>query len=213
MGRQQKVIVFGLVIGLLVLPFNEWAVALDEGSQPKPAGIEQPKATLRGPEVKVKLAGGKKVQGCIIAVDEGVFRVAPRRGGPATQIESARVTRLGFGKATCPGSGESSALLAKQVVGRLNSVKRVRVRTTNGNEYRGAIQWLGDDSFTLLPRNGAEPVEIAYSDVRAAEEKAEEHGALKKVAIVGLVVLAVGVLALCAATGSDCNPGHVALRP
>jgi hypothetical protein len=66
------------------------------------------------------------------------------------------------------------------------------VKTTEGREYHGNIQMIGEDHFVMVPDHQTASVQIAYTQVHYVEQNLSKGA---KIAIVVAVVLAVVVIA------------------
>lgn len=148
-----------------------------------------------GADLKLKLAGGKKMRGSIEALDDSGVVVA-EHGKKNLHIPYTEVAQVKLAERAYRAKGQPDALQASRVVVSLG-VGRHAVVKFLGRELHGHIQLIGPDSFTLLPDHSVTPVEIAYSDVSYVEKNLTAGATI---VLVVLIVAAVVVITSVAAT-------------
>jgi len=146
-----------------------------------------------GANVKVELAGGKKLKGSIQSVEEGGFFLASNHAGSPTRVAYDEVSQLKLAKVTYKAKGQPNAGEAKRVATGLGVGHHIVVKTTEGKEYHGNIVALDAESFTMLPDHATAPVEVAYNNV---QQMGPNPGAGTWIAIGILAAVAVVVIYL-----------------
>ena len=183
----RKVITVVLVACLWVLPLGDLAVSLEAQAAPNPTLIKEQINRLGvGAEVKLKLGDGKKFRGSIEAIEAEGFVLASKPDGSPRRVSYDQVGQLELAKLTYRASGQPNAVEVRRVVDALGVGKHIMVKTFGAKEFRGRIQAIEQDSFSLLPDRQSMPVQIAYNEVSQVGENLSERA---KIAIwVGVAV-------------------------
>lgn len=83
---------------------------------------------------------------------------------------TAQILTLGLLHFTLASSGAklraaSPPAALKQRVEQFGVGTELKVKLAGGDKLRGQVESIGEDSFTLAPKNGGDPREIAYNDL------------------------------------------------
>jgi ribosome maturation factor RimP len=188
MNYLYRAVVIALVVCIGILPANDLAALAAD----TPAGPEQVKQQLGqlgvGANLKVQLAGGKKLKGSVVSLGEESFELKTKSGDSPRQIAYNNVNQVNLAKLKYRAKGAPDAVEARRVVLGLGVGRHIQVKTTAGQEYHGNIQIIDSDTFTMLPDRQTAPVQIAFSDVQYVEQNLSTGA---KVAIIAGVAAAV----------------------
>jgi ribosome maturation factor RimP len=156
-----------LVVCLLHLSLADMVWSAGTTTTPNPTLAKQRVDQFGvGANVKVELAGGKKLKGSIQSVEEGGFLLASRKADPPIRVAYEQVTQLKLAKVTYSAKGQLNAGEVKRVAAGLGVGHHIVVKTAEGKEYHGNIVALDARGFTVLPDHTTTPVQIAYNSVR-----------------------------------------------
>jgi ribosome maturation factor RimP len=144
-----------------------------------------------GAVVKLKLAGGEKVRGNIQAIDDQGFVLESGRLPSQRRITYDQVVRVTLASLVYRATGVPDPIAASRVVAGLGAGHHIVVKTTEGKEYHGNIQVIGEDYFVMVPDHQTASVQIAYTQVHYVEQNLSKGA---KIAIVVAVALAVAVV-------------------
>ena len=198
----RKAIVIGLVTCLLALSFSAWGATPKPKKAPTSSTlVKQPKMVSAprghrsnktpsnftsakqqvdllgvGAKVKIKLTDGKKLQGKIKAVDDEGFFLNARWGAKPRRITYNQVVRLNPTKLKPSHQAlryRPAPAEVREMVTGLGVDNHVRVELAGGKKYRGRIQAIEPDQFTIF-RLGiikSSTLRIAYRDVRRVKQQ------------------------------------------
>ena len=144
-----------------------------------------------GAEVKLKLAGGEKVRGNIQAMDDQGFVLDSGQQASHRRINYDQVARVALASLVYRATGVPDPIAASRVVLGLGAGHHIVVKTTEGKEYHGNIQVIGEDHFVIVPDHQTGSVQIAYTQVRYVEQNLSKGA---KIAIVVGVIVVVAVV-------------------
>jgi hypothetical protein len=88
-------------------------------------------------------------------------------------------------------TGVPDPIAASRVVAGLGVGHHIVVKTTEGRDYHGNIQVIGEDHFVMVPDHQTASVQIAYAQVHYVEQNLSKGA---KIAIVVAVVVVVAVV-------------------
>jgi ribosome maturation factor RimP len=169
-----------------------WASAADVQQSNKIVRLKQ---TLEffgiGANVKVKLADGQRIKGQIASIDDDGFALTSNGGAAARQISYDGAAELTLVTKKYHASGMPDASEARRVVAGLGIGTHVMVRTGE-SKIHGQIRTIEGDRFLILPDDKADPVVIAYQDVR---QVGKNLGILSTIGLVTVIVVAIVVIA------------------
>ncbi len=163
----KKYMVVGLVVCLLHLSLADLAWSAGTTPALNPTLTKQRVDQFGvGANVKVELAGGKKLKGSIQSIEEGGFLLASNHAVSPTRVAYEEVSQLKLSKVTYKAKGQPGAAEVKRVAAGLGVGHHIMVKTAEGKEYHGKIVALDAESFTMLPDRTAAPVQVAYNNVQ-----------------------------------------------
>ena len=151
-----------------------------------------------GAKVKVKLEGGKKLEGYIETIDDEGFLLNSKREASPRRIAYDQVARLKFAKRSYRASGQPDPVEARRAVLGLGVGQHVMVKVAGGKKLRGHIEAIESDNFTLRPDRQTTAVQIVYNDVWRVQQNLSTGA---KIAIAAAVIF--GVVILIAAASTD----------
>jgi ribosome maturation factor RimP len=192
MNLKRDSICIGLMGCMLLLPINDVAAYPQPASPSTLTSLKQQVEQIGvGAEVKVKLAGGVKVRGNIQAIDDQGFVLDRRQQASHRRINYDQVARVTLASLVYRATGVPDPIAASRVVVALGAGHHIVVKTTEGREYHGNIQVIGEEDFVMVPDHQTASVQIAYTHVHYVEQNLS-RGA--KIAIVVGVVVVVAVV-------------------
>ena len=194
----RKVTTIGLVACLLALPLGEWGASLQGKAPPNPTLMKHQVDQLGvGAKVKVKLEGGKKLEGYIETIDDEGFLLNSNREASPRRIAYDQVARLKFAKRSYRASGQPDPVEARRTVIALGVGQHVMVKVAGGKKLRGHIEAIEEDHFILLRDHESTRVAIPYAEVQQVGKNLSKG---VKIAIVvgGVAVLVVAIIGMAA---------------
>jgi ribosome maturation factor RimP len=181
-----------LIVCMVCFTSTQWASAADVQQSNKIVRLKQ---TLEffgiGANVKVKLADGQRMKGQIASIDGDGFALTSNGGAAARQISYDKAAELTLVTKKYHASGVPDASEARRVVAGLGIGTHVMVRTGE-SKIHGQIRTIEGDHFLILPDDKADPVAIAYQDVR---QVGKNLGILSTIGLVAVIVVAIVVIA------------------
>ncbi len=181
----------GLMGCILMLPLNDVAAYPQPARSSNLSSIKQQVRQIGvGAEVKLKLAGGEKVRGCIQAMDDQGFVLDSGKQASHHRINYDQVARVTLESLVYRATGVPDPIAVTRVLMGLGAGHHIVVKTTAGKEYHGNIQVIGEDHFVIVP-DQTTPVQIAYTQVHYFEQNLSKGA---KIAIVVGVILVVAVV-------------------
>jgi ribosome maturation factor RimP len=194
MNFKRDSICIGLMGCVLLLPINDVVAYPQPASPSNLSSVKQQVEQVGvGAEVKLKLAGGEKVRGNIQAIDDQGFVLESRQQASHRRINYDQVARVTLASLVYRATGVPDPIAASRVVAGLGAGHHIVVKTTEGKEYHGNIQVIGEDYFVIVPDHQTASVQIAYTQVHYVEQNPSKGA---KIAIVVAVALAVAVVVL-----------------
>jgi ribosome maturation factor RimP len=182
----------GLMGCILIMPLNDVAAYPRPATPSNLSSIKQQVQQIGvGAEVKLKLAGGEKVRGNIQAVDDQGFVLDSGQQASHRRINYDQVARVTLTSLVYRAPGVPDPIAASRVVLGLGAGHHIVVKTTEGKEYHGNIQVIGEDHFVIVPDHQTGSVQIAYTQVRYVEQNLSKAA---KITIVVGVILVVAVV-------------------
>ena len=193
MNFKRDSICLGLIGCMLLIPINDVAAYPQPATQSNVNSVKQQVEQIGvGAEVKLKLAGGEKLRGEIQAIDDQGFVLDSGQQASHRRLTYDQVARVMLASLVYRASGVPDPIAAGRVVAGLGVGHHIVVKTTEGREYHGNIQMIGEDHFAMVPDHQTASVQIAYTQVHYVEQNLSKGA---KIAIVVAVVLAVVVIA------------------
>ena len=193
MNFKRDSICLGLIGCMLLIPINDVAAYPQPATQSSLNSVKQQVEQIGvGAEVKLKLAGGEKLRGEIQAIDDEGFVLDSGQRASHRRLTYDQVARVMLASLAYRASGVPDPIAAGRVVAGLGVGHHIVVKTTDGREYHGNIQMIGEDHFVMVPDHQTASVQIAYTQVHYVEQNLSKGA---KIAIVVAVVLAVVVIA------------------
>jgi ribosome maturation factor RimP len=182
----------GLMGCILIMPLNDVAAYPRPATPSNLSSIKQQVQQIGvGAEVKLKLAGGEKVRGNIQAVDDQGFVLDSGQQASHRRINYDQVARVTLASLVYRAPGVPDPIAVSRVVLGLGAGHHIVVKTTEGKEYHGNIQVIGEDHFVIVPDHQTGSVQIAYTQVRYVEQNLSKAA---KITIVVGVILVVAVV-------------------
>ena len=192
MNFKRDSICIGLMGCILLLPINDVAAYPQPATPSAVTSVKQQVEQIGvGAEVKVKLAGGEKVRGNIQAIDDQGFVLDRGQKASHRRINYDQVARVTLASLVYRATGVPDPIAASRVVEGLGAGHHIVVKTTEGREYHGNIQVIGEDHFVMVPDHQTASVQIAYAQVHYVEQNLSKGA---KIAIVVAVVVVVAVV-------------------
>ena len=189
MNLKRDSICIGLMGCMLLVPINDVAAYPQPATSSNVNSVKQQVEQIGvGAEVKLKLAGGEKLRGDIQAIDDQGFVLDSRKQALHRRITYDQVARVMLANLAYRATGVPDPIAACRVVAALGAGHHIVVKTTEGREYHGNIQMIGEDHFVMVPDHQTASVQIAYTQVHYVEQNLSKGA---KIAIVVVVVLAV----------------------
>ena len=193
MNFKRDSICIGLIGCMLLIPINDVAAYPQPATQSNLNSVKQQVEQIGvGAEVKLKLAGGEKLRGDIQAIDDQGFVLDSGKQASRRRLTYDQVARVMLASLVYRATGVPDSIAAGRVVAGLGVGHHIVVKTTEGREYHGNIQMIGEDHFVMVPDHQTASVQIAYTQVHYVEQNLSKGA---KIAIVVAVVLAVVVIA------------------
>lgn len=193
MNFKRDSICIGLIGCMLLIPINDVAAYPQPATQSNLNSVKQQVEHIGvGAEVKLKLAGGEKLRGNIQAIDDQGFVLDSGQQASHRRLTYDQVARVMLASLVYRATGVPDPIAAGRVVAGLGVGHHIVVKTTEGREYHGNIQMIGEDRFVMVPDHQTASVQIAYTQVHYVEQNLSKGA---KIAIVVAVVLAVVVIA------------------
>jgi small nuclear ribonucleoprotein (snRNP)-like protein len=203
MNFKKDSICIGLIGCLLLAPLN------DVAAYPKPAtpsNLNSVKQQVEqfgvGAEVKIKLAGGEKLGGNLQAIDDQGFVLDRGQQKSYRRITYDQVARVRLASLVYRASGAPDPIEASRVVAGLGVGHHIVVKTTEGREYHGNLQMIGEDRFVMMTDHPPTSVPIAYTQVHYVEQNLSKGA---KIVIVVTVVLAIVVVVAAVVVKAGCK--------
>jgi ribosome maturation factor RimP len=185
---------------MLLIPINDVAAYPQPATPSNLSSVQQQVEQIGvGAEVKLKLAGGEKVRGNIQAIDDQGFILGSGQQKSHRRITYDQVARVMLASLVYRASGAPDPIAASRVVAGLGAGHHIVVKTTEGKEYHGNIQVIGEDHFVMVPDHQTASVQIAYTQVHYVEQN------LSKGAKIAIVVVVVAVVVTLVALKVACN--------
>jgi ribosome maturation factor RimP len=196
-------ICIGLIGCMLLIPINDVAAYPQPATPSNLSSVQQQVEQIGvGAEVKLKLAGGEKVRGNIQAIDDQGFVLGSGQQKSHRRITYDQVARVTLASLVYRASGAPDPIAASRVVAGLGAGHHIVVKTTEGKEYHGNIQVIGEDHFVMVPDHQTASVQIAYTQVHYVEQNLSKGA---KIAIVVAIVVAVAVVVTAVALKLACK--------
>jgi ribosome maturation factor RimP len=143
-----------------------------------------------GANLKLRLADGKRLKGCLVLLAEDGFELRSKPKEPPRHVAYSQVTEVKPAVLVYRAKGQPDAVEARRTVLGLGIGHHIQVKTTTGKEYHGNIQTIDTDTFTMLPDRQTSPVQITFSQVQYVEQN------LGKVALIAIAVVAAATIAI-----------------
>jgi ribosome maturation factor RimP len=193
----------GLIGCILMLPLNDVAAYPQPATSSNLSSIKQQVRQIGvGAEVKLKLAGGEKVRGCIQAMDDQGFVLDSGKQASHRRINYDQVAQVTLARLVYRAAGAPDPIAASRVVIGLGAGHHIVVETIEGKEYHGNIQEIGEDHFIMVPDHQTRSVQIAYSKVGYVEQNLSKGA---KIAIVVGVIVVVAVVVTAVVVKVSCK--------
>ena len=203
MNFKRDSICIGLMGCMLLLPINDVAAYPQPATPSTLTSVRQQVEQIGvGAEVKVKLAGGVKVRGNIQAIDDQGFVLDRGQQASHRRINYDQVARVTLASLVYRAAGVPDPIAASRVVAGLGAGHHIVVKTTEGREYHGNIQVIGEEDFVMVPDHQTASVQIAYTQVHYVEQNLSKGA---KIAIVVALVVAVAVVVTAVALKLACK--------
>ena len=187
MNFKRDSICIGLMGCMLLVPINDVAAYPQPATQSNLNSVKQQVEQIGvGAEVKLKLAGGEKLRGNLQAIDDQGFVLDRGQQKSHRRIAYDQVARVTLASLAYRASGAPDPMAASRVVAGLGAGHHIVVKTTDGKEYHGNIQMIGEDHFVMVPDHQTASVQIAYTQVHYVEQNLS-HGAKIAIIVVGFV--------------------------
>lgn len=198
-----------VLMGCMVfVPLNDVAAYPQPATPPYPSSIKQQVERMGvGAEVKLKLAGGEKLRGYLQAIDDQGFLLEKGQQKSQRRIAYEQVARVTPASLVYRASGSPDPIAASRVVAGLGAGHHIVVKTTDGREYHGNIQVIGEDHFVMVPDHQTASVQISYTRVHYVEQNLSK-GAKIAIVVVIVVVVVVGIVI---AANAHPNPGNIGI--
>jgi ribosome maturation factor RimP len=203
MNFKHDSICIGLIGCMLLVPLNDVAAYPQPATPPNLDSVKQQVEQIGvGAEVKLKLAGGAKLRGNLQAIDDQGFVLDRGQQESHRRITYDQVARVTLASLVYRASGAPDPIAASRVVAGLGVGHHIVVKTTEGREYHGNIQIIGEDHFVMVTDHPATSVPIAYTRVHYVEQNLSKGA---KIVIVVAVVLAVAVVVTAVVVKAGCK--------
>ncbi len=195
MNFKRDSICIGLMGCMLLAPINDVAAYPQLATPSNLSSVKQQVEQIGvGAEVKLKLAVGEKLRGNLQAIDDQSFVLDRGRQKSHRRITYDQVARVTLARLVYRASGAPDPIAASRVVAGLGAGHHIVVKTTDGKEYHGNIQMIGEDHFVVVPDHQTASVQIAYTQVHYVEQNLSKGA--KIAIVVAVVVVVAAVVAL-----------------
>jgi hypothetical protein len=167
MKSWRKHTVIGLIVCLMQLSVADLAMARGVKTTTDPTTVKHTvELSGVGTNVEVGFKGGEQVHGAIQSIGEQDFAVAPSDSAVVRHIAYVKVQRLNLTQRSYKASGQPDPGAARRVVAGWGVGSAIRVTLADGRKFKGRIQTMDMDHFSLLPNSHVSPVQVAYTDVQ-----------------------------------------------
>ena len=185
-----RVLAAALVVSIAVWSLGDIpALAADTSTHPEVIRQEMIQYGV-GANLKLRLADGKKLKGSLVLLGEDGFELRGKPKDAPRHIAYNQVTEVKPARLAYRAKGPPDAVEARRTVLGLGVGHHIQVKTTTGREFRGNIQTIDTDTFTMLPDRQTSAVQISFSEVEYVEQN------LSKVAKIAIAVVVVATIAV-----------------
>jgi hypothetical protein len=197
MNGWRQLVAMAIAIAMIHLGVADAAWSAVPTTVASPAAVKQQIDQLGvGAKVKIRLANGKKLNGTILAIEDGTFSVASA-GSSRTSVAYDQVAQLKLARNTYKSKGTVDRNEVRRVLVALGVGRHIMVKTTAGEEYHGNILTIGNDSFKILPDHQSSSVEIPNDEtLQLGPNLSTGSKVLIGVLVACAVLITVGVIVL-----------------